>query len=70
MHQQPIIPYDWTPDEAYATVTFLERLAEAIWSDYGFAIARDCFPHHPLRGPNEPVQLKLPLPLPDDEITF
>ncbi len=57
---EPIVPYDWTADQALAVVEFLEVLAEVVWSRYGFAIAQEC---HPRPDPlAETPQLRLPFP--------
>jgi hypothetical protein len=60
MSDDSILPYDWTTEQAYAVVMFLEDLAEAIWSRYGFAIAKDYFPK-PTYFPHN-LQLDLPFP--------
>ena len=56
-----LIPYDWTSDQAFAVVDFLEILAEAIWSRYGPAISCDCLTP-PVVTSGDPQQLRLPLP--------
>jgi hypothetical protein len=56
-----LISYDWSADQAAAVVTFLEDLAEAIWSRYGFTIRGGTLGPGP---PAEAPQLALPFPPP------
>lgn len=54
----PLIPYDWTAEEAYAVVTFLELLAEAVWCRHGVGIRAFLSP--PSSCHRDPQQLSLP----------
>ncbi len=64
--EETVIPYDWTAEQANAVVQFLEDLAEVIWSRYGFAISRECYPRP--GPPRDAGQLRLPFPPSWDDV--
>jgi len=55
---QPLVAFEWTAEEAYAVVTFLEGLAEAVWCRHGLSIRALLYP--PRGYLDDPLQLDLP----------
>lgn len=58
MDDLPLVSYEWTPEEAYAVVTFLEGLAEAVWCRHGLSIR--AWLYSPGCHLDDPQQLDLP----------
>ena len=66
--EETVVPYDWTAQQAYAVVEFLQDLAEVIWDRYGSAISRECYPRP--GPPQDAVQLGLPFSPSWDDVHF
>ena len=64
--EETVVPYDWPAQQAYAVVEFMQDLAEVIWSRYGSAISRECYPRP--GPPRDAAQLGLPFPTSWDDV--
>ena len=69
MFPTPIIPDDWSPEQALAVYRFLDELRERLWDHYQESIIEQLKAEQVIQEQND-VQLELPFYPFNDEIPF
>ncbi len=65
----PIIPDDWSPEQALAVYQFLDALSDRLWDQYQESIIEQLKAEQIIQEQNE-AQLELPFYPFNDEIPF
>ena len=69
MFPTPIIPDDWSPEQAFAVYQFLDELRDRLWDHYQESIIEQLKAEQIIQEQND-AQLELPFYSFNDEIPF